>query len=82
MESLEGSETAIPPSASNEDTLHVQAAMVHNNGLMHALVNQVMQNRYPEMSVVIKRFRMDNKIVYLPVFAYNGIIIEALLNKG
>ena len=70
------------PSSTHADDLHCQTAITHNNGLIHALMNQAMQSKYPEMSVVMKRFRMIDKIVYLPIFVYNGTIIASLLSKG
>ena len=76
------SDAVTPPPSTHEDALHFQTAISHNYGLIHALMNQAMQSKYPEMSVVMKRFRIDNRIVYLPIFVYNGIIIPSLLNKG
>jgi hypothetical protein len=79
---LECSEAVTPSPSTHEHALHFRTAMAHNHGLMHALMNQAMQSKYPEMSVVMKRFRIDNKVVYLPTFVYNGVIISSLLNKG
>lgn len=62
--------------SNDEEAVHLQIALSQNNGLVHALMNQVMQSKYPEVSVVMKRFRMDGRLVYLPVFVYNGMIIE------
>lgn len=79
---LDCSEANISPSSTHEDALHFQTAITHNHGLVHALMNQAMQSKYPEMSVVMKRFRMIDKIVYLPTFVYNGTIMASLLSKG
>lgn len=79
---LDDPETDIPSSSRQEQDLHLQIAMSHNYGLMHALMNQAMQGKFPELSVVMKRFRMDSKLVYLPIFVYNGTIVPSLLNRG